>query len=192
MRSAAKAFEKVSKNVVVTSNPADIKKATHIVLPGVGAFSDCMAGLKKLSGMIDTMKEEVLAKNKPFLGICVGMQLLAEKGYEDGVHDGLGWIKGEVRIINPEDKKLKVPHMGWNNIKINNSKLFKDIKDGEHLYFVHSYQVICSDNKDIAATVEYGGEITAAVTKNNIMGVQFHPEKSQDAGLKIIGNFLSL
>lgn len=195
LRSAAKAFEKVSSknNIIVSSNPNDLKTASHIVLPGVGAFHDCMNGVKKISGMVAELNEQVKIKKKPFLGICVGMQLLAKKGFEHGEHEGLGWLDAVVRKIEPKDKTLKVPHMGWNNLILEKENaLFKGIKNDSHAYFVHSYFMECADKKDVAASVQYGAKITAVVEKDNIFGVQFHPEKSQEVGLKLISNFISL
>lgn len=194
LRSAAKAFEEVSDGeVLVSSNPADLAEATHIVLPGVGAFGDCAAGLRVIDGMVPAMEEQVLQNKKPFLGICVGMQLLAEKGYEHGEHDGLGWIPGKVVKIEPADPKFPVPHMGWNSLEIvdglTENQLLQDTIYGD-VYFVHSYQFECEDEFKIATT-DYCGAVTAVVARNNIFGVQFHPEKSQKAGLRIIKNFLS-
>ncbi len=190
LRSAAKAFEQVSgTKVVVTTNAGDLKTATHIVLPGVGAFGDCIKGLKKIPGMIAAMEEEVLRGEKPFLGICVGMQLLADIGYEYGEHKGLGWIKGEVRKIAPSDKTLPVPHMGWNGLEIKKQVPLLENLRGD-VYFVHSYHFIPAENDNLLATCDYGGKLTAAIGKDNIMGVQFHPEKSQEVGLELIKNFL--
>lgn len=189
LRSVAKAFERVGAKVQVTSDIKDVAAATHIVLPGVGAFADCMHGLKALSGMLDTLEKEVRQKKKPFLGICVGMQMLFERGYEHGVHAGLGWLEGEVV---PLVSKLKVPHMGWNDLRINGDhKLLSGIKTGAHVYFVHSYHAACKHSADVLATVEYGQTITAVVGRGNIMGTQFHPEKSQETGLTLLKNFLS-
>ena len=195
LRSAAKAFEKIitGKKVVVTSSVKELEASSHIVLPGVGAFADCMNGVKEIDGMVEALSEQVLVKKKPFLGICVGMQLLAKKGFEHGEHAGLGWLDATVKKIEPKDKTLKVPHMGWNNLNLKkDSKLFAGIKEGDHAYFVHSYFIECKDSSDVLAETEYGGKVTAAVNKGNIFGVQFHPEKSQELGLKLISNFISL
>jgi len=195
LHSAAKAFEKESGKgkVVVTSNAKDLDDATHIVLPGVGAFYDCMTGLLEVKDMFSSLEENVLGKKKPFLGICVGMQLLADKGLEHGENKGFGWIKGKVTPIKPRNKSLKIPHMGWNELKIKGKHpLFDGIKDGDHAYFVHSYHMECKDGGDIKAEADYGGSITAAVANGNIMGVQFHPEKSQETGLKLINNFMKI
>ena len=192
LRSCAKAFEHVAgAKVVVTSEAKDLDDATHIVLPGVGAFGDCIAGLRKIPGMIAAMEKQVLLAKKPFLGICVGMQLLADVGHEYGEHKGLGWIKGEVRKIEPSDKTLPVPHMGWNGLEIKKqSPLLKNL--GGDVYFVHSYHFIPAENHNLLATTDYGGKLTAAIGKDNVMGVQFHPEKSQAAGLELIRNFLEI
>ncbi len=194
LRSVAKAVEAVSSNkesIYIATKATDIADASHIILPGVGAFADCMSGLSSIPDMIDTLREQVLSRGKPFLGICVGMQMLADYGVEFGKHKGLGWIKGEIVKIEPEDSNLKIPHMGWNELIITKDiTLLRGIKSGEHVYFVHSYQML-TDTDNIAAYTDYGSKICAAVAKDNIMGVQFHPEKSQSAGLKILGNFLS-
>ena len=195
LHSAKKAFVKAMSDVgaqgsvLVSANPKDLDTATHIILPGVGAFGDCIAGLKAVNGMIENLEEQVFKNKKPFLGICVGMQMLAEKGFEDGEHKGLGWIKGNVVKIAPK-AGLRIPQMGWNNLKFGKkSKLLNGIKENSDVYFVHSYYMK-TDNDNISATTDYGDEITALVEKDNIYGVQFHPEKSQQTGLKIISNFL--
>jgi len=191
LRSVSKAFEHVapSAKVLLTSNPADIKNATHIVLPGVGAFGDCAAGLAAINGMTDEMKVQVFTHQKPFLGICVGMQLLANSGHEHGTHKGLGWIEGEVRLINSGG--LPVPHMGWNKLNIKKQHVLTNNIE-QDVYFVHSYGFIAANPEDIVATTEYGLEITAILARGNIMGVQFHPEKSQQAGLQLLSNFLTI
>lgn len=199
LRSAAKAFERVVREngsghqVIVSSDPEDLKKADRIVLPGVGAFGDCKRGLSNLPGMLDTLSDEVLNKGKPFFGICVGMQLLASVGREHGDHEGLGWIKGEVVPLTPDDKSLKIPHMGWNVIEIHGSlhPMLQGLESGVHAYFVHSYHFLPEDDDNVLATVGYGGPVTAAVGRDNIFGTQFHPEKSQKVGLHIIENFLN-
>jgi glutamine amidotransferase len=195
LHSANKAFVKamesvyVGGKVIVTNDPKELENATHIILPGVGAFGDCIRGLKEVDGMLSKLEEEVLKNKKPFLGICVGMQMLAEKGFEDGEHKGLGWIKGTVQKIESK-QDLRIPQIGWNGLKIKKkSKLLKDIAEGTDVYFVHSYYM---KTDDIVASVDYGHELTAIVEKDNIYGVQFHPEKSQQTGLKIIGNFLAI
>lgn len=200
LKSAEKAFQRAAReagsdtNIIVTSDPEKVRQANRIVLPGVGAFADCYAGLMGLEGMRDVLEEQVLHKGVPFLGICVGMQLMAERGLEKGEHAGLGWIPGTVRLIEPNDPAFKVPHMGWNTINLRRSHaLFEGIPvgdDGQHAYFVHSYHFDASDPETIIATAEYGGTITAAVGRDNMIGTQFHPEKSQAFGLKLIANFL--
>ena len=197
LRSAAKAFEfaateyELDCEIFLTSNAKEVAAADYIVLPGVGAFGDCMAGLKALPEMVATLKETILIKKRPFIGICVGMQLLATKGFEHGEFEGLGWIAGKVVKMTPQDKTLKVPHMGWNNLTLNHEHpLTKDLATGADVYFVHSYYMECANASDVLATVDYGGKMTAAVVKENIAGVQFHPEKSQKNGITLIKNFL--
>lgn len=178
---------------ILSNNAFDLQSATHIVLPGVGAFADCMNGLSKLPGMIAALENEVLKNKKPFLGICVGMQLLAEKGFENGEYKGLGWISGAVRMVKPNDKSLKIPHMGWNDLNIKRAHPFVEgVKTGDHAYFTHSYQFECGDGNDVVASVDYGGDITAIIARDNIIGTQFHPEKSQNLGLRLISNFLRM
>jgi imidazole glycerol-phosphate synthase subunit HisH len=198
LRSAAKAFERVvsdsglSADIVVTADADVVGRADRVVLPGVGAFGDCQAGLAALPGMVEAMHEHALVKARPFLGICVGMQLLATTGREHGVHAGLDWIPGEVLPIEPQDPTLKVPHMGWNELAYvpGSHKLLEDLPDNPHAYFVHSYHFACADPKDRLARVDYGGPITALIGRGTIVGTQFHPEKSQATGLKVIENFL--
>jgi len=193
LRSVAKAFELVAGAVRVTSDPRELATASHIVLPGVGAYADCMAGLSAIPDMLATLREQVLENGKNFLGICVGMQMLFERGHEHGVHKGLGWLAGEVVAISPTDKSLKIPHMGWNEIIIEQpSPLLAGIENGNHAYFVHSYHAKLADNSNLLASTEYGEKITAVVGKNNIYGTQFHPEKSQKTGLKLLENFVRL
>ncbi len=199
LHSAAAAFNRVvntnfpSAQVLVSSEAAALDDATHIVLPGVGAFADCIAGLNAVSGMREAMERRVLEDKVPFLGICVGMQMLLERGHEHGVHDGLGWIKGEVKPLKPADKTLKIPHMGWNEITpAAGATLFHNVSPGEHAYFVHSYHAACANSADVMATVEYGGAVVAAIGRDNIMGTQFHPEKSQHVGEKVLSNFLKM
>ena len=198
LRSAAKAFERgvaeggLSTSVEVSANPDHVRKASHVVLPGVGAFADCRAGLLALDGMADALHEAVQETAKPFLGICVGMQLMATLGLEHGEHVGLGWLNGTVRALEPNDETLKVPHMGWNELELNNAyhPVLDGLSDRPHFYFVHSYHFVCDSPVDVLATVDYGGPITAVVGRDNMVGTQFHPEKSQLAGLKLISNFL--
>lgn len=198
LRSAAKAFERaahergIALDVAVTAKPDDIKRADRIVLPGVGAFGDCRAGLDALPGMVDALDEAVKKRAVPFLGICVGMQLMAIRGLEHGEHKGLGWIAGTVAALEPNDPALKVPHMGWNDLKFAAPvhPIFKGIPVGAHAYFVHSYGLSPEATVETIATVDYGVPIVAAVARDNIAGTQFHPEKSQAVGLAIIANFL--
>jgi glutamine amidotransferase len=200
LHSAAKALERASREsgvnakIVVTNDPDDVRRAERIVLPGVGAFADCKAGLDAVSGMVAALNEAVLKKGKPFFGICVGMQLLAERGLEHGVSNGLGWLRGEVGRIEPSDRSLKIPHMGWNTLRMKRRHaLFDGIElgdRGEHAYFVHSYHFKPKDGGDLIAEADYAGSITAAVARDNIAGSQFHPEKSQRLGLKLLANFL--
>ncbi|MFG1425435.1 imidazole glycerol phosphate synthase subunit HisH [Roseixanthobacter glucoisosaccharinicivorans] len=198
LHSAAKALERAATGlgaeVIVTSDPDIVRTADRVVLPGVGAFADCRRGLDAVDGMVAAMEEAVHARGRPFLGICVGLQLLAERGLEHGVTAGLGWIKGEVDRIAPSDPALKIPHMGWNTLTLARPHpLFDGIPTGEkglHAYFVHSYQFVLADPADLVATTDYGGTITAAVAKDNVAGTQFHPEKSQTLGLALLGNFL--
>jgi imidazole glycerol-phosphate synthase subunit HisH len=200
LHSAAKAFERAAREggselaIKVTTRPEDVADADRIVLPGVGAFADCKRGLEDLPGMIDALEEAVQERGKPFLGICVGLQLMAERGLEHGVTPGLGWIKGEVRAIAPSDPNLKVPHMGWNTLRVVRANpLLEGIPTGEgglHAYFVHSYHLVPEMKDDLVASTDYGGPITAFVAKDNMAGTQFHPEKSQKLGLALIANFL--
>jgi glutamine amidotransferase len=200
LHSAAKAFERAAREsghdqpIVVTNDPDKVRDADRVVLPGVGAFADCKRGLDGLGGMIDALNDTVRRKGRPFLGICVGMQLMAEVGRENEVTPGLGWIRGEVDRIAPSDKTLKIPHMGWNTLsEIRTHPLLADIPlgpDGLHAYFVHSYQFRPADKADLVAQADYGGPITAIVGRDTIVGTQFHPEKSQRLGLALIANFL--
>ena len=192
LRSAAKAFEReAAEPVLVTSDPDRVAAADRIVLPGVGAFADCRRGLEKLDGMLDALTEAVVTKGRPFLGICVGMQLMADAGLEHGRHPGFGWIAGEVRAVTPSDPALKVPHMGWNALSLRRPHPVLDgIGDGTDVYFVHSYHLAARNPEDVLATADHGGPVTAAVARGTMIGTQFHPEKSQAAGLRLIGNFL--
>lgn len=200
LHSAAKAFERAATDsgsdcrVLVTSMASEVSAADRIVLPGVGAFADCKAGLAALPDMIETLENSVLTRGRPFLGICVGMQLLATRGLEHCVTDGLGWIPGDVGRIVPDDASLKVPHMGWNTLRtLRDHPLLSGIATGAnglHAYFVHSYHLVAADPSMVVAVTDYGGPVTAMVARDSIAGVQFHPEKSQALGLALISNFL--
>ena len=197
LRSAAKALEKANKdnnlkyNIQISSDPNLIKKSDKIVLPGQGSFKDCKEGLLKITGLVEELNNHVLIKKKPIFGICVGMQLFATCGLEEKKTDGLNWIKGKVKKINIKDRKFKLPHMGWNEIElVGNNKYFVDIKDLDHMYFIHSYEFEPEETTTIKAYTNHNKKIVAAVEKDNIFGTQFHPEKSQYSGLKILGNFL--
>lgn len=198
LRSAAKAFERAARDngieaeVAVSADAAALATASHIVLPGVGAFADCKRGLAAVPGMIEALEEQVIRGGKPFLGICVGMQLMADRGLEFETVAGLGWIPGDVVALTPSDRALKVPHMGWNELELKGAghPVLAGIKSGDHAYFVHSYHLAASDPAQVLATVEYGGAVTAIVGRDNLVGTQFHPEKSQEAGLRLIANFL--
>ena len=201
LHSAAKSFERAARDaglgtrIVVTDDPETVVKAERIVLPGVGAFADCRRGLDAVPGMVETLEEVVRAKGRPFLGICVGMQLLASRGLEYTVTQGLGWIPGDVTLIRPKDDALKIPHMGWNTLhKQDEHPLLDGIETGPqglHAYFVHSYALTAARPQDVLALTDHGGPVTAMVAHGNVAGTQFHPEKSQKLGLKLITNFLS-
>ncbi len=192
LRSAAKGFEKfASEPVVVTADPDAVARADRIVLPGQGAFADCHRGLSSLDGMIEALSQAVRERGVPFFGICVGMQLLASAGLEHGRHDGLDWISGEVAPLALEDKALKIPHMGWNELTLHREHPVLDgVANGDQVYFVHSYHFVVSDGDALVATTDYGGDQTAIVGRDNMIGTQFHPEKSQATGLRMIENFL--
>jgi glutamine amidotransferase len=194
LASAAKALARAANGkseIVTTVDPEIVLGAERVVLPGVGAFADCMRGLNAVPGMVEALREKVLKEGAPFLGICVGMQLLATVGVEFGRHAGLGWIAGEVIRITPDDPNLKIPHMGWNELKVlHKHPLLKGIETGSHAYFVHSFQLKPALPEDLIATTDYGGPLTAMVSNENIVGTQFHPEKSQATGLKLLENFL--
>ncbi len=190
LRSISNAFEALGENVTITQKPSDLFKAKAIVVPGVGAFGDGMANLQA-SGFVKVLNEEVLVKCKPFLGVCLGMQFLGEQGLEHGTHKGLGWIKGTVRKIEPKDEKTKVPHIGWNDVNlVKSSVIFEGLGQHPSFYFVHSYFLDVQEKDVISSTCWHGEPIVSSVQKYNIFGVQFHPEKSQKAGLKLLKNFI--
>lgn len=200
LRSAQKAFERaaheagISADIKITSDADWVLKADRIVLPGVGAYADCRKGLDEVSGMVEALEETVIKQAKPFLGICVGMQLMATRGLEKATTSGLGWIAGDVVELQPEDKRLKIPQIGWNTLEVQKPHpLLDGIKTGEdglHAYFVHSYHMQCANRDECTATTNYGGAVTAMIGKENMVGTQFHPEKSQRLGLALISNFL--
>jgi glutamine amidotransferase len=200
LHSAAKAFERAARDsghdqpILVTSKPDDILVADRVVLPGVGAYADCRRGLDEIPGMVDALEQRVCRDGRPFLGICVGMQLMADVGREHGVTRGFGWIPGEVVRIVPTDAALKIPHMGWNTLDMRKvHPLLDEIplgSDGLHAYFVHSYELKAANAGDLVAQADYGGPLTAIVGRDNMVGTQFHPEKSQRLGLRLIANFL--
>lgn len=200
LRSATKAFERsareagIAADIILTADAEIVRSADRIVLPGVGAYADCKAGLNAVPGMIETLNEAVIANSRPFLGICVGMQLMSSRGLEKTVTQGLGWIDGDVVEMTPSDPGLKIPQIGWNTINLTRDHpLFAGISTGNaglHAYFVHSYHFTTTRPQDCLATVEYGGAMTATVARDNMIGTQFHPEKSQTLGLALIQNFL--
>ncbi len=198
LRSVAKALERVAgesrrpERVIVTADAGDVARAERIVLPGVGAFADAMRGLEGLPGMVEALTHSVLRQRRPFLGICVGMQLMAEQGFEHGRRAGLGWIAGEVVPIEPGSDELKIPHMGWNDVafETNDHPLFEGLAEGSHFYFVHSYHFRPASSAHLLASVDYGGRLAAVVGRDNMIGTQFHPEKSQASGLRFLANFL--
>ena len=197
LRSVAKAFERmaaedrISARIEVTNEPEAVARADRVVLPGVGAFADCRVGLAAARGLEAALREAVITRARPFLGICVGMQLMAERGREFETVLGLGWIAGEVVAIEPRDAALKIPHIGWNEIEPRAPHpLLAGLGAGAHGYFVHSYHFRVADPADLVAVTDYGGPLTAMIGHGNLVGTQFHPEKSQEAGLRLIGNFL--
>ena len=194
--SVINSFKEVAKdkaNIEVSSVLDKIKSSDKVILPGQGSFKNCIEALKKINGLTDTLNEFAISKKKPILGICVGLQMFADIGYEETKTNGLGWISGNVSKIDNQNGKYKLPHIGWNQIEIvKNSKIFKDIENKSHMYFVHSYEFIPEDKNVISATTEYSSNIVCSVEKENIFGTQFHPEKSDKLGLKMIDNFLRL
>lgn len=201
LHSAAKAFERAAaesetpSTILVTSRAEDIASADRIILPGVGAYADCKRGLLAVPGLYESLHDAVRVRARPFLGICVGMQLMATRGLEFEVTEGFGWIPGDVRAIEPKDQQLKIPHMGWNTLSLVRPHVLLDgIATGDggaHAYFVHSFHLSAERRDDVVAETDYGGPVTAIVARDNVVGTQFHPEKSQRLGLKFIGNFLS-
>ncbi|RWH69021.1 imidazole glycerol phosphate synthase subunit HisH [Mesorhizobium sp.] len=200
LRSATKAFERAAREgdiaatIELTADAERVRSADRIVLPGVGAYADCAAGLHAVPGMWEAVEEAAIAKGRPFLGICVGMQLMSERGLEKTITKGLGWIAGDVKEIKPSDPALKIPQIGWNTIDLTRAHpLFSGIETGPkglHAYFVHSYHLDAKSPAELLATADYGGPVTAAVARDNLAGTQFHPEKSQALGLALITNFL--
>ncbi len=194
--SVINSFKEVAKdkvNIKVTADLATIKTSDKVVLPGQGSFKSCIDGLKNISGLMDTLNEFALESKKPLLGICVGLQMFADIGYEETETKGLGWISGKVSKIDNQDGKFKLPHIGWNEINITKeSKIFKGIENKSHMYFVHSYEFLPEDKSVISATTDYSSNVVCAAEKENIFGTQFHPEKSDKTGLKIIENFINL
>ena len=194
--SVINSFTEVAKgkvNIEVTSDIKKIKLSDKIVLPGQGSFKSCINSLNCINGLADTLKEFAITNKKPLLGICVGLQMFADVGYEEAETKGLGWISGKVSKIDNQNGKFKLPHIGWNEIEIQKeSKIFKDIKNKSHMYFVHSYEFIPEDKSVISATTDYSSKIVCSVEKDNLFGTQFHPEKSDKIGLKVIDNFLKL
>lgn len=203
LRSAAKAFAwaadraEDTPQIRVTANPDDLRSANRIVLPGVGAFADCMAGLSAIDGMRESLNEQVIRGGKPFLGICVGMQLIADSGHEHEVTEGLGWLSGRVEGLapapGPDGRRLKIPHMGWNQLQVSDSAhpVLAGLESGAFVYFVHGYHMHPKSPHHVLATTDHGQTVTAMVGRDNIVGTQFHPEKSQAPGLRLIGNFLA-
>jgi glutamine amidotransferase len=200
LHSAAKAFERANREagegleIIVTADPDQVRAAGRVVLPGVGAFADCKRGLDAVPGMGEALHEAVIAKGRPFLGICVGMQLMASRGLEHETATGLGWIKGDVARITPRDASFKIPHMGWNTLALTRPHpLFAGVEtgaEGWHAYFVHSYALTPENAAEALAVTDHGGPVTAFVARDNLAGAQFHPEKSQKLGLALIANFL--
>ncbi|HEY7609763.1 MAG TPA: imidazole glycerol phosphate synthase subunit HisH [Alphaproteobacteria bacterium] len=198
LRSAAKACERAARDrglnldVKISGRAEDVRAAERIVLPGQGAFGDCKRGLAAVPGMIEALSEAVIKEGRPFLGICVGMQLMAERGLEHGVHQGLGWLPGDVVAMAPADKSLKIPHMGWNElVDLAPHPVLAGLAPGCHAYFVHSYIMRCAEARHVLASCDYGGPFAAIVGRDNMVGTQFHVEKSQATGLTLIGNFLA-
>jgi glutamine amidotransferase len=194
LKSAAKALMEAAKGtgieVSVTADPAHVRRADRIVLPGVGAFADCKAGLESHPGLVDVLNEAVIEKGRPFLGICVGMQLMATLGIEYGEHKGLDWIQGKVVRLMPNDATLKIPQIGWNNLENSTHPVLRGLPKDADAYFVHSYHFVADRESDVLSRIDYGGPVVAAIGRDNLIGVQFHPEKSQAVGLRLLADFL--
>jgi glutamine amidotransferase len=198
LKSAAKAFERAASeagrgfSVVVTADPETVRNADRVALPGQGAFAAVLAGVAAVPGLREALEEVAIVRARPFFGICVGMQLMADRGVEHGIHRGFGWIPGEVIALTPGDPALKVPHMGWNNLELDrpDHPVLRGVKTGDHAYFVHSYRFACANAADAVAHADYGGPVTAVIGRGNLIGTQFHPEKSQAVGLALISAFL--
>jgi len=197
LHSAEKSFQRMAVEtgygpVVVTSDPEAVRRADRIVLPGVGAFAECRAGLAARDGLFEAMEERVIGAGVPFLGVCVGLQMMADVGRERVDTPGFGWIAGEVLLIEPDDPSLKIPHIGWNSLEdVAGHPVLAGIAPGAHAYFVHSYHFAAADPASVLARVDHGGPVTAVVARDNLIGTQFHPEKSQETGLRLIANFLA-
>jgi imidazole glycerol phosphate synthase, glutamine amidotransferase subunit len=196
IRSVINSFKEVAKdkvNIKVTSDLNDIKSSDKVVLPGQGSFKSCVEALNKINGLVDNLNEFTISNKKPLLGICVGLQMFADVGYEETETKGLGWISGKVSKIDNQNGKYKLPHIGWNQINIvKHSKIFKGIENNSHMYFVHSYEFVPQDKNVISATTDYSSNIVCSIEKENIFGTQFHPEKSDKMGLRILENFITL
>ena len=194
LKSCAKALMEAAKGtgvtVSVTADPAEVARADRIVLPGVGAFADCKAGIEAHAGLVEALNKAVIEQQRPFLGICVGMQLMATLGIEYGEHQGLDWIKGKVVRLTPDDPALKIPQIGWNNLSASTHPVLSGLPEDSDAYFVHSYHFVAERETDVLSRIDYGGPVIAAVGRDNLIGVQFHPEKSQAVGLKLLGDFL--
>ena len=196
IRSVINSFKEVAKdkvNIKVTSDLNDIKSSDKVVLPGQGSFKSCVEALNKINGLVDNLNEFTISNKKPLLGICVGLQMFADVGYEETETKGLGWISGKVSKIDNQNGKYKLPHIGWNQINIvKHSKIFKGIENNSHMYFVHSYEFVPQNKNVISATTDYSSNIVCSIEKENIFGTQFHPEKSDKMGLRIVENFITL
>ncbi|HVP06881.1 MAG TPA: imidazole glycerol phosphate synthase subunit HisH [Candidatus Acidoferrum sp.] len=190
LHSVCNALETLGADVKLCRRPEELREVERLIMPGVGTFDRCMANLSQ-DGLIEAVRESVLSEGKPIFGICLGMQVMAKRGFENGDHDGLGWIDAEVVRLQPKDSTLRVPHVGWDNIEWrDDSAMFKGLPPGPEFYFVHSYHLQCTNSSESDATCDYGGRVTVAIRKGNIFGTQFHPEKSQDYGLGVLSNFL--